>query len=173
MRCISASGPAEALNDHSCHDIRAPQDTRLLHKGLAWQQAVRSAYDQYIACPAFTAECGGRAVSWEEFVWGVASVESRAFGIKVGLQHSLRGALTPASAACASCCQHTCVVLASTHLAVIGEAACAAAIKLVSKLSMGSSHCGDLTNTHKHVYLHAGWGCGAASPGSHFRRSQS
>lgn len=58
------------------------QDTRLMHKSLAWQAAVREAYDKFIACPAFCEECG-RVPAYGQFLWATASAESRAYSTQV------------------------------------------------------------------------------------------
>jgi len=55
-----------------------------VHKSLAWQSSVREAYDKFIACPAFSEECG-RVPMYEQFLWATACAESRAYSIQVGL----------------------------------------------------------------------------------------
>mmetsp|Transcript_27678 Transcript_27678/g.71300 ORF Transcript_27678/g.71300 Transcript_27678/m.71300 type:complete len:662 (+) Transcript_27678:19-2004(+) len=63
-------------------ELRLLEDTKLLHKTLAWQSAVRKAYDKFIACPAFEAECG-QVPTYEQFLWATACAESRAYSTQV------------------------------------------------------------------------------------------
>jgi hypothetical protein len=66
------------------HTYTHTQDTRLVHKTLAWQDKVQHVYSNFIACPAFVAECsGGVAPPFEQFLWATACAESRAYGIEV------------------------------------------------------------------------------------------
>ncbi|KAF5834261.1 hypothetical protein DUNSADRAFT_9173 [Dunaliella salina] len=63
-------------------ELRLLEDTKLMHKSLAWQSAVRKAYNKFIACPAFVAECG-EMPTYEQFLWATACAESRAYSTQV------------------------------------------------------------------------------------------
>eukprot|EP00798_Chlamydomonas_sp_ICE-L_P006177 gene6177-2792_t len=68
-------------------ELGSLQDPGLHKKALAWQQAVGTAFESFINTEAFRSECEKSDLKAERmrsmFIWAVASVESRAFGVKV------------------------------------------------------------------------------------------